>query len=62
MAQQIAHVGPALGTGGAVVRTGDPAPRPGAVVSVALARVVMKRSIREGGVNHEHVRRLMLLG
>jgi ParB-like chromosome segregation protein Spo0J len=37
--------------------------RPGAtVVSVALARLVVKRSIREGGVNQEHVRRLMRLG
>jgi hypothetical protein len=33
-----------------------------AVVSVALARLVVKRSIREGGVNQEHVRRLMRLG
>jgi ParB-like chromosome segregation protein Spo0J len=32
------------------------------VVSVALARLVVKRSIREGGVNQEHVRRLMRLG
>jgi ParB-like chromosome segregation protein Spo0J len=32
------------------------------VVSVALARLVLKRSIREGGVNQEHVRRLMRLG
>jgi hypothetical protein len=31
-------------------------------VSVALARLVVKRSIREGGVNQEHVRRLMRLG
>jgi hypothetical protein len=32
------------------------------VVSVALARLVVKRSIREGGINQEHVRRLMRLG
>jgi hypothetical protein len=37
--------------------------RPGAaVVSVAVARLVVKSSIREGGVNQEHVRRLMRLG
>lgn len=56
VAQQIAHVGPAG-------RPGAAAARPGAsVVSVALARLVVKRSIREGGVNQEHVRRLMRLG
>lgn len=63
MAQQIAYVGPAVRPGGAVVRPGGRAARPGAtVVSVALARLVVKRSIREGGVNQEHVRRLMRLG
>jgi len=40
----------------AVVRPG------GAVVSVAVARLVVKSSIREGGVNQEHVRRLTRLG
>jgi ParB-like chromosome segregation protein Spo0J len=39
-----------------VVRSGA------AVVSVAVARLVVKSSIREGGVNQEHVRRLMRLG
>ncbi|MBB3606502.1 hypothetical protein FHT40_006193 [Mycolicibacterium sp. BK556] len=49
MAQQTAHRVPPL--------------RPGAaVVSVAVARLVVKSSIREGGVNQEHVRRLMRLG
>lgn len=63
MAQQIAHVGPAVWSGGAVVRPGGAVPRPGAtVVSVALARLVLKRSIREGGINQEHVRELMRLG
>jgi hypothetical protein len=32
------------------------------VVSVAVARLVVRSSIREGGVNQEHVRRLMRLG
>jgi hypothetical protein len=40
----------------AVVRSGA------AVVSLAVARLVVKSSIREGGVNQEHVRRLMRLG
>ncbi len=63
MAQQIAYVGPAVRPGGAVVRPGGSTARTGAtVVSVALARLVVKRSIREGGVNQEHVRRLMRLG
>ena len=63
MDQQIAYVGPAVRPGGAVVRFAGSAARPGAtVVSVALARLVVKRSIREGGVNQEHVRRLMRLG
>ena len=56
MAQQIGYAGP-------TVRHGLTVARPGAsVVSVALARIVVKRSIREGGVNQEHVRRLMRLG
>lgn len=56
MAQQIAHIGPSVRPGGA-------AAHPGAtVVSVALARLVVKRSIREAGVNQEHVHRLMRLG
>src|SRR5262245_6508946 len=59
VAQQVVHVGPAARPGGAPIRPGGPAARPGAtVVSVALARLVVKRSIREGGVNQEHVRRL----
>lgn len=63
MAQQIAHVGPSVRSGGAAGRPGGAVARPGAtVVSVALARLVVKRSIREGGVNQEHVRRLMRLG
>jgi hypothetical protein len=40
----------------AVVRSGA------AVVSLPVARLVVKSSIREGGVNQEHVRRLMRLG
>jgi hypothetical protein len=45
-----------------LVRTAAPV-RPGAaVVSVAVARLVVKSSIREGGINQEHVRRLMRLG
>lgn len=56
VAQQIAHVA-------APVRPGGAAAHPGAaVVSVALARLVVKRSIREAGVNQEHVHRLMRLG
>lgn len=56
MAQQRSYVAPA-------VRHGVTVARPGAtIVSVALARLVVKRSIREGGVNQEHVRRLMRLG
>jgi ParB-like chromosome segregation protein Spo0J len=63
VAQQIAHIRSAVRPGGAVVRPAGAAPRPGAtVVSVALARLVVKRSIREGGVNQEHVRQLMRLG
>ena len=49
MAQQMAR-------NAAVVRSGA------AVVSLAVARLVVKSSIREGGVNQEHVRRLMRLG
>ena len=56
MAQQIAHIEPPVRPGGAVARPGA------AVVSVALARLVVKRSIREAGVNQEHVHRLMRLG
>jgi hypothetical protein len=45
------------------MRPGGTTARPDAtVVSVALARLVVKRSIREAGVNQEHVRRLMRLG
>ena len=63
LAQQIAPVAPTVGPGGTVVRAGGATARFGAtVVSVALARLVVKRSIREGGVNQEHVRRLMRLG
>jgi ParB-like chromosome segregation protein Spo0J len=49
VAQQVAR-------NAAVVRSGA------AVVSLAVARLVVKSSIREGGVNQEHVRRLMRLG
>jgi ParB-like chromosome segregation protein Spo0J len=56
VAQQIAHIGPPVRLGGAVARPGA------TVVSVALARLVVKRSIREAGVNQEHVHRLMRLG
>ena len=49
MAQQVAR--PA-----SVVRPGP------AVVSLPVARLVVQSSIREGGVNQEHVRRLMRLG
>jgi ParB-like chromosome segregation protein Spo0J len=56
VAQQIAQIRPPVGSGGAVARPGA------AVVSVALARLVVKRSIREAGVNQEHVHRLMRLG
>jgi ParB-like chromosome segregation protein Spo0J len=63
VAQQIAHVGPAVRHAGTVGRPGCAAARSGAaVVSVALARLVVKRSIRESGVNQEHVQRLMRLG
>lgn len=63
MAQQITYLGPGMRPGRSVVRRGGTVARPGAtVVSVALARLVVKRSIREGGVNQEHVRRLMRLG
>jgi ParB-like chromosome segregation protein Spo0J len=63
VAQQIAHIGSAVRPGGTVVRPGCATARPNAtVVSVALARLVVKRSIREGGVNQEHVQRLMRLG
>jgi ParB-like chromosome segregation protein Spo0J len=63
VAQQIAYVRPVIRPGSAAVRPGGSTARPGAaVVSVALARLVVKRSIREGGVNQEHVRRLMRLG
>lgn len=63
MAQQIAHVGPTVRHGGTVIRPGCATARSGsAVVSVALARLVVKRSIRESGVNQEHVQRLMRLG
>jgi ParB-like chromosome segregation protein Spo0J len=49
VAQQVAR-------NAAVVRSGA------AVVSLAVARLVVKSSIREGGINQEHVRRLMRLG
>jgi ParB-like chromosome segregation protein Spo0J len=49
VAQQVAR--PA-----AVVRSGA------ALVSLPVARLVVQSSIREGGVNQEHVRRLMRLG
>jgi hypothetical protein len=49
VAQQVAR--PA-----AVVRSGA------ALVSLPVARLVLQSSIREGGVNQEHVRRLMRLG
>ena len=49
MAQQVARTA-------AVVRSGS------AVVSLPVARLVVQSSIREGGVNQEHVRRLMRLG
>jgi ParB-like chromosome segregation protein Spo0J len=63
VAQQIAHVGPTVRHGGTVIRPGCATARSGAaVVSVALARLVVKRSIRESGVNQEHVQRLMRLG
>jgi ParB-like chromosome segregation protein Spo0J len=63
VAQQIAHIGPGVRQGGTAVRPGGGVARPNAtVVSVALARLVVKRSIREGGVNQEHVQRLMRLG
>lgn len=46
-----------------MVRSNGAVVRPaGTVVSVAVARLVVKSSIREGGVNQEHVRRLMRLG
>lgn len=58
MAQQIAQIGPSLRPKGTVAVA-----RPGAtMVSVALARLVVKRSIREAGLNQEHVHRLMRLG
>lgn len=44
------------------VRNVPPLRAGAAVVSVAVARLVVKSSIREGGVNQEHVRRLMRLG
>lgn len=63
VAQQTAHVGPTVRHGGTVIRPGCVTTRSGAaVVSVALARLVIKRSIRESGVNQEHVQRLMRLG
>jgi ParB-like chromosome segregation protein Spo0J len=63
VAQQIAHIGPGVRQAGTAVRPGGASARPNAtVVSVALARLVVKRSIREGGVNQEHVQRLMRLG
>jgi hypothetical protein len=63
VAQQIAHVGPAVRHAGTLGRPGCATARSGAaVVSVALARLVVKRSIRESGVSQEHVQRLMRLG
>ena len=56
MAQQIAHIEPPVRSRGAVARPGA------TVVSVALARLVVKRSIHEAGVNQELVHRLMRLG
>jgi hypothetical protein len=54
--QQIVRGTAVLRPPGGVVRSGT------GMVSVPVARLVVKSSIREGGVNQEHVRRLMRLG